>query len=89
MDCDYDLPGNYCGSNGSRDCYVGQAYSTSCSLAPSSKKVGLLRDDLGTGSRSVREANLATCGGGPAALRSWLEKAPGFPAHKGSQSGGL
>lgn len=88
-DCTYQLPGNYCGSSGTRSCYVGYAVSTSCSQAPSSKKAASLRDGLGADFGTVREANLPRCGGDPAALRSWLEKAPGFPARKSSQSAGL
>jgi hypothetical protein len=84
--CQYDLPGNFCGSKGHVDCYIAYAYSGDCVEVVNPKKSALLRDDLETNFKTEREANLRTCGD-PDTLRRWLETAPGFPARKSSQSG--
>ena len=83
--CTYELPGNYCGSKGHLNCYIGYAYNITCVGA---KKKALVRDDPEMSLATLREAKTAACGDRETLTR-WLATAPGFPPRKASQSGGL
>jgi hypothetical protein len=89
-DCAVEIPGNYCGSEGHVECYVGYAYSSNCTLGvKASAKQPLPGDGLGANSPPVRGAKPPGCSGDPEVLIRWLETAPGFPERRGSGSRGL